>query len=70
MNRDPVDVGLFVTCLVELFRPSVGFAAVTLPEQAGCRARVPAWMQIRLFYPPEVPMSESPRRTKCKFLAR
>lgn len=34
-------VGLFVTCLVDLFRPSVGFAAVTLLEQAGCRVEVP-----------------------------
>jgi L-lactate dehydrogenase complex protein LldE len=35
-------VGLFVTCLVDLFRPSVGFAAVTLLERAGCRVAVPA----------------------------
>ena len=35
-------VGLFVTCLVDLFRPSVGFAAVALLEQAGCRVVVPA----------------------------
>ena len=28
-------VGLFATCLVDLFRPSAGFAAVTLLEQAG-----------------------------------
>jgi len=34
-------VGLFVTCLVDLFRPSVGFAAVTLIEQAGCEVSVP-----------------------------
>ena len=34
-------VGLFVTCLVDLFRPSVGFAAVKLLEQAGCRVEVP-----------------------------
>jgi L-lactate dehydrogenase complex protein LldE len=33
---------LFVTCLVDLFRPSVGFAAVKLLEGAGCRVRVPA----------------------------
>jgi len=30
-------VGLFVTCLVDLYRPSVGFAAVKLLQQAGCR---------------------------------
>lgn len=34
-------VGLFVTCLVDLIRPSVGFAAVKLLEQAGCRVEVP-----------------------------
>jgi L-lactate dehydrogenase complex protein LldE len=34
-------VGLFVTCLVDLFRPSVGFAAVKLLEDAGCRVEVP-----------------------------
>lgn len=35
-------VGLFVTCLVDLMRPSVGFAAVRLLEQAGCSVEVPA----------------------------
>ncbi|MCW5746538.1 MAG: (Fe-S)-binding protein [Alphaproteobacteria bacterium] len=34
-------VGLFVTCLVDMFRPSVGFAAVKLLEDAGCRVVVP-----------------------------
>jgi len=34
-------VALFVTCLVDLFRPSVGFAAVKLLEQAGCSVEVP-----------------------------
>ncbi|MEO3998190.1 (Fe-S)-binding protein [Mesorhizobium sp. CAU 1732] len=34
-------VGLFVTCLVDLFRPSVGFAAVKLIEDAGCVVEVP-----------------------------
>jgi L-lactate dehydrogenase complex protein LldE len=34
-------VGLFVTCLVDLMRPSVGFAAVKLMEDAGCRVEVP-----------------------------
>ena len=34
-------VGLFVTCLVDLFRPSVGFAAVKLMEDAGCDIEVP-----------------------------
>lgn len=35
-------VALFVTCLVDLFRPTVGFAAVKLLEQAGCAVEVPA----------------------------
>jgi L-lactate dehydrogenase complex protein LldE len=34
-------VGLFVTCLVDLFRPSIGFAAVKLIEDAGCAVDVP-----------------------------
>ena len=34
-------VALFVTCLVDLFRPSVGFAAVKLLEQAGFTVEVP-----------------------------
>ena len=34
-------VALFVTCLVDLFRPSVGFAAVKLLEEAGCTVEVP-----------------------------
>ena len=35
-------VGLFVTCLVDLIRPSVGFAAAQLIEAAGCDVVVPA----------------------------
>jgi len=34
-------VALFVTCLVDLHRPSVGFAAISLLEQAGCMVDVP-----------------------------
>jgi len=34
-------VALFVTCLVDFFRPTVGFAAVRLLERAGCRVAVP-----------------------------
>ncbi len=34
-------VGLFVTCLVDFVRPSVGFAAVKLLEDAGCTVAVP-----------------------------
>jgi L-lactate dehydrogenase complex protein LldE len=35
-------VGLLVTCLVDLMRPSVGFAAVKLLEDAGCTVEVPS----------------------------
>jgi L-lactate dehydrogenase complex protein LldE len=34
-------VGLFVTCLVDFHRPSIGFAAIRLLEGAGCRVEVP-----------------------------
>jgi L-lactate dehydrogenase complex protein LldE len=37
----PPTVGLFVTCLVDLIRPSVGFAAARLLERSGCRVVVP-----------------------------
>src|SRR4051812_8135825 len=38
---EPARVALLVTCLVDLFRPTVGFAAVKLLEQAGCTVEVP-----------------------------
>ena len=34
-------VALFVTCLVDLHRPTVGFAAIRLLEQVGCAVDVP-----------------------------
>ncbi len=34
-------VALFVTCLVDLYRPTVGFAAIKLLEAAGCQVEVP-----------------------------
>jgi len=34
-------VGLFVTCLVDLMRPRIGFAALKLLEHAGCEVIVP-----------------------------
>ena len=34
-------VALFVTCLVDMFRPSVGFATIKLLEEAGCTVEVP-----------------------------
>src|SRR5438128_2522064 len=52
MNKDAMEmprieaskrprVGLFVTCLVDLIRPTVGFAAVKLLADAGCVVEVP-----------------------------
>ncbi|MEN0077216.1 MAG: (Fe-S)-binding protein [Paracraurococcus sp.] len=34
-------VALFVTCLVDLYRPNVGFSAIALLEEAGCLVEVP-----------------------------
>ena len=42
LNLEPKPkVALFVTCLVDLFRPTVGFAAVKLLEDAGYQVDVP-----------------------------
>ncbi len=41
-SKRQLRVGLFVTCLVDIMRPSVGFAAVKLLEDAGCIVVVPA----------------------------
>ena len=38
---EPITVGLFVTCLVDLTRPTVGFATVKLLRDAGCKVSVP-----------------------------
>lgn len=35
-------VGLFITCAVDLLRPSIGFATIKLLENAGCTIVVPA----------------------------
>ncbi|WP_085935051.1 (Fe-S)-binding protein [Enhydrobacter aerosaccus] len=40
-SAPPRRVALFVTCLVDLFRPAVAFAAVKLLEEAGCTVEVP-----------------------------
>ena len=40
-SGDQPRVGLFVTCLADLLRPQVGFAAVKLLEEAGCTLEVP-----------------------------
>jgi L-lactate dehydrogenase complex protein LldE len=41
-SSPPRRVALFVTCLVDLFRPSIGFAAVKLLQEAGCTVDVPS----------------------------
>ncbi len=38
---EPARVALLVTCLVDLFRPSIRFAAVKLLEEAGCTVEAP-----------------------------
>lgn len=40
-NPSPPRVSLFVTCLADLIRPSVGFSSIRLLEQAGCIVDVP-----------------------------
>jgi L-lactate dehydrogenase complex protein LldE len=42
LNRKSMRVGLFVTCLADLMRPSVALAALKLLEHAGCEVVVPA----------------------------
>jgi L-lactate dehydrogenase complex protein LldE len=42
MTESKPRVALFVTCLVDLMRPTVGLAAVKLLEEAGCTVEVPA----------------------------
>lgn len=41
-RRAAPKVGLYVTCLVDLMRPRIGFAALDLLEGAGCEVVVPA----------------------------
>eukprot|EP01155_Anaeramoeba_flamelloides_P024742 Anaeramoba_flamelloidesa810_39.p2 GENE.a810_39~~a810_39.p2 ORF type:complete len:264 (-),score=35.23 a810_39:2255-3046(-) len=41
-QTQPIKVGLFVTCLADMFRPEVAFATVKLLEQAGCEVEVPS----------------------------
>lgn len=41
-DKNTIRVGLFATCLVDLIRPRVGFAAAKLLEDAGCTVEVPA----------------------------
>ena len=41
MSDSKPRVALFVTCLVDLYRPTIGFAAIRLLEEAGCQVEVP-----------------------------
>jgi L-lactate dehydrogenase complex protein LldE len=41
MKNKSINVGLFVTCLADLFRPSVAFAAAKLIEDSGAKVYVP-----------------------------
>ncbi len=40
-NDDKLVVGLFITCLVDIFRPKIGFDAIELCEKAGFKVIVP-----------------------------
>ena len=40
-SRSVPRVALFVTCLADAMRPSVGFAALKLLQDAGCKVEVP-----------------------------
>ncbi|MEO0992773.1 MAG: (Fe-S)-binding protein, partial [Pseudomonadota bacterium] len=42
MTHSKPKVALLVTCLVDMVRPSIGFASVKLLEEAGCSVHVPA----------------------------
>lgn len=41
LNPESPRVGLFITCLVDMFRPCVGFSATKLLEDSGCKVEVP-----------------------------
>ncbi|MGI9392404.1 MAG: (Fe-S)-binding protein [Parvibaculales bacterium] len=41
MNKDKAMIGLFVSCSVDLMRPSIGFASVKLLEDAGYQVEAP-----------------------------
>jgi len=40
-NNCSPHVGLFITCLIDLFRPSIAWATIDLLKQAGCKVTVP-----------------------------
>ncbi|MEN9772382.1 MAG: hypothetical protein RJA58_1025, partial [Pseudomonadota bacterium] len=41
MTESSPRIALFVTCLVDLMRPEIGFSALKLLEHAGCEVVVP-----------------------------
>ena len=41
MTENPKRIALFVTCLVDMMRPEIGFAALKLLEASGCEVVVP-----------------------------
>ena len=41
LELDEVSVGFFTSCIVDIFRPSTGFASLRLLERAGCEVKVP-----------------------------
>lgn len=41
MTEHKPTVGLFVTCIVDIMRPQIGFASIKLLQQSGCRVEVP-----------------------------
>lgn len=41
MNYSQPTVGLFVTCIVDIMRPNIGFAAIKLLEHCNCVVEVP-----------------------------
>jgi len=42
MSKSNPNIGLYVTCLIDISAPEIGFAAANLLEKAGCTVNVPA----------------------------
>jgi Fe-S oxidoreductase len=62
MSEHKPRVALFVTCLVDLYRPNVGFSAIELLERAGCTVVVPP-AQTAAASRPTTAATGAPRRT-------
>lgn len=58
-------VGLFVTCLLDLLRPRIGFAAIRLLQAAGCEVVVPV-SQTCCGQPPTIRATTAPRAWATK----